>query len=115
MCRGDVYITGRATPACDEHHDPRSGAIETIPSRRAGRHSMTTSPHDACAPAAADPSQSAGAIELRALLDETSELVCASGPTGRLTYVNRAWQRTLGYTPAEASELEPVDFVAPEH
>ena len=48
------------------------------------------------------------------LLDETTELVCAAGPGGRIVYVNRAWQRALGYSLAEASAMTPVDLVAPE-
>ena len=53
--------------------------------------------------------------ELEALLDVTAELVCATGPDGRITYVNRAWSDALGYSVAEAAALRPVDFVAPEH
>ena len=52
---------------------------------------------------------------LEGLLDVTAELVCATGPDGRITYVNRAWSDTLGYGAAEAALLRPVDLVAPEH
>ena len=55
-----------------------------------------------------------GCVTLAELLDETSELVCVTGPEGRITYVNRAWQRALGYSAAEAAAMPAVDFVAPE-
>ncbi len=51
----------------------------------------------------------------RGLLDETTELVCAAGPGGRIVYVNRAWQRALGYSFDEAATMQPIDLVAPEH
>jgi PAS domain S-box-containing protein len=50
----------------------------------------------------------------RVLLERASEMLCASGPTGELVYVNAAWQRTLGYTLEEAAARRPVDFVVPE-
>jgi PAS domain S-box-containing protein len=52
--------------------------------------------------------------ELRGLLDDTTELVCATGEDGRISYVNRAWERAFGYTADEARRLRPVDMVAPE-
>jgi PAS domain S-box-containing protein len=33
---------------------------------------------------------------------------------GRISYVNRAWERAFGYTADEARRLRPVDMVAPE-
>jgi PAS domain S-box-containing protein len=50
----------------------------------------------------------------RVLLERASEMLCATGPTGELIFVNAAWQRTLGYTLAEANARRPVDFVVPE-
>jgi PAS domain S-box-containing protein len=50
----------------------------------------------------------------RFLLERASEMLCATGPGGELVYVNAAWQRTLGYTLAEASTMRPLDFVVLE-
>jgi PAS domain S-box-containing protein len=50
----------------------------------------------------------------RALVDHASEMLCVTGPHGRLIYVNAAWQRTLGYTLEEASAKHPVELVANE-
>jgi PAS domain S-box-containing protein len=50
----------------------------------------------------------------RVLLERASEMLCAAGPTGEVVYVNAAWQRTLGYTLAEAAAMRPVDFVVAE-
>ncbi|GJG88865.1 hypothetical protein tb265_40460 [Gemmatimonadetes bacterium T265] len=52
--------------------------------------------------------------DARALLDHTDELLCRTDAAGRLTFVNAAWRRALGYTAAEAARLTPVDVVAPE-
>lgn len=57
----------------------------------------------------------AGEAAYAALLDLIDDLVCVAGRDGRITYVNRAWQQTLGYTLAEARALRPIDLVAPEH
>ncbi len=48
------------------------------------------------------------------LLERASEMLCATGASGELVYVNAAWQRALGYTLAEASAMRSVDFVVPE-
>jgi PAS domain S-box-containing protein len=50
----------------------------------------------------------------RVLLERASEMLCATGASGELVYVNAAWQRALGYTLAEASAMRSVDFVVPE-
>ena len=52
---------------------------------------------------------------LGVLLDNSEELVCSFGARGRLTYVNRAWRETLGYSDAEAMDLRVVDLIAPTH
>ncbi|WP_284352633.1 hybrid sensor histidine kinase/response regulator [Roseisolibacter agri] len=52
---------------------------------------------------------------LTQLLDGTTELVCAADADGWITYVNRAWRETLGYSAAEAAGLRLDDVVAPEH
>ncbi len=46
-------------------------------------------------------------------LDRTEELACCTDADGRLTLVNAAWCRTLGYSRAEASRLSPLQIVAP--
>jgi PAS domain S-box-containing protein len=48
------------------------------------------------------------------LLERASEMLCATGASGELVYVNAAWRRTLGYTLAEASAMRSIDFVVPE-
>ena len=53
-------------------------------------------------------------VDHAALLDAIEELVCVADARGHITYVNRAWQRVLGYTLAEAAVRAPVEFVAPE-
>jgi PAS domain S-box-containing protein len=50
----------------------------------------------------------------RALVEHAGEMLCVTGPHGRLVYVNAAWQRTLGYSTEEASAQQPIDFVANE-
>ena len=54
-------------------------------------------------------------VELANLLDATGEMVCAVGADGRITYVNRAWCETFGYTREEAAALRPAQMVAEEH
>ena len=53
--------------------------------------------------------------ELHQLLDGTTELVCATAADGRISHVNRAWERALGYSLEEAVALPPDALVAPEH
>lgn len=48
------------------------------------------------------------------LLDTTTELVCSTGPDGRMNYVNAAWCHVMGYTANEAIGQSPIAFVAPE-
>jgi PAS domain S-box-containing protein len=48
------------------------------------------------------------------LLDHISELVCVTGPDGRITYVNAAWRRAFGYTLDEAAAIPPAAFVVEE-
>lgn len=62
----------------------------------------------ATAPAPAAP-------ELAALLDQTSELVCATDAQGRLTYVNSAFLRALGYERDEVLGARLAALVAPGH
>lgn len=60
-------------------------------------------------------SRAAREAQLLDLLDQTSELICTSDPTGRITYANSTWLRALGYSMEEARQLRPADLVAPEH
>ena len=55
------------------------------------------------------------APELAALLDQTSELVCAADASGRLTYVNSAFLRSLGYERDAVLGARLAAFVAPRH
>ncbi|MGI9090489.1 MAG: diguanylate cyclase [Gemmatimonadaceae bacterium] len=48
------------------------------------------------------------------LLDTTTELICSTGPDGRMNYVNSAWCQVMGYTADEAIGQSPIAFVAPE-
>ena len=50
----------------------------------------------------------------RALVEHASEMLCVTGPHGRLVYVNAAWRRTLGYSLEEAAARHPAEFVASE-
>lgn len=52
---------------------------------------------------------------LAELLDTTDDLVCTTGPDGRIDYVNRAWSAALGYTLDEVRDVEPASLVAREH
>lgn len=56
-----------------------------------------------------------GAPELAALLDQTSELICATDASGRLGYVNSTWLRALGYERDEVAGKRLLAFVAPRH
>ena len=49
-----------------------------------------------------------------ALLDKTTDLICAADLHGRITYVNTAWQNALGYSLDEARALSPIDLVVPD-
>ena len=51
----------------------------------------------------------------RALLDTTTELVCAADGDGVITYVNQAWADAFGYGKRAAVGKRAVDLVAPEH
>ncbi len=51
----------------------------------------------------------------RALLDTTTELVCAADGDGILTYVNQAWSQAFGYSKSEALGMRAVDLVSIEH
>jgi PAS domain S-box-containing protein len=48
-----------------------------------------------------------------ALLDHTTEMICAVDLEGRITYVNMAWQKAFGYGADEARELVSADLVVP--
>ncbi|MEP6619850.1 MAG: PAS domain S-box protein [bacterium] len=50
-------------------------------------------------------------VRQAALLARTTDLICAADLDGRITYVNAAWERALGYTLDEARALNPVDLV----
>jgi diguanylate cyclase (GGDEF)-like protein/PAS domain S-box-containing protein len=51
---------------------------------------------------------------LQDFLDNATDLVQNVGADGRFTYVNRAWLRTLGYTPEEVTGLTVFDVIHPE-
>lgn len=51
---------------------------------------------------------------LQDFLDNATDLIHNVGADGRFTYVNRAWLRTLGYTPEEAAGLTVFDIIHPE-
>ena len=81
-----------------------------MPSDRSPRRQTPPRPAEyaATAPAPAAP-------ELAALLDQTSELVCATNASGRLTYVNSAFLRSLGYERDEVLGVRLAALVAPRH
>ena len=51
---------------------------------------------------------------LQDFLDNATDLVQSVGADGRFVYVNRAWLRTLGYTPEEVRGLTIFDIIHPE-
>jgi PAS domain S-box-containing protein len=51
----------------------------------------------------------------RDLFEGASDLIQAVSPDGRFLYTNRAWRDTLGYAPAEISELRLFDVIHPQH
>ncbi|MBI3607070.1 MAG: MEKHLA domain-containing protein [Nitrospirae bacterium] len=51
---------------------------------------------------------------LQDFLDNATDLVQNVGADGRFVYVNRAWLRTLGYTPEEVEGLTVFDIIHPE-
>ncbi|MFO3797136.1 MAG: GAF domain-containing protein, partial [Anaerolineales bacterium] len=51
--------------------------------------------------------------QLQDFLDNASELIQTIAADGRITYVNRAWRQTLGYTAAEAQRLRMGDILHP--
>jgi diguanylate cyclase (GGDEF)-like protein/PAS domain S-box-containing protein len=51
---------------------------------------------------------------LQNFLDNATDLVQNVAADGRFVYVNRAWLRTLGYTPDEVTGLTVVDIIHPE-
>lgn len=81
---------------------------------------MSSTPGEHDVPGSCEPDDQALAAsaresELLELLDQTAELICVSDASGQITYANRTWLRTLGYTLADACRLRPADLVAPEH
>jgi diguanylate cyclase (GGDEF)-like protein/PAS domain S-box-containing protein len=52
--------------------------------------------------------------ELRSLLDETTELVCAADADGRITFANKAWLETFGFTLDDAIGKPAIELVAAE-
>lgn len=52
--------------------------------------------------------------QLRDFLDASSDLVQSVDEAGRLTFVNRAWSRTLGWSFEEAIGRPIADVIAPE-
>ncbi len=52
--------------------------------------------------------------ELATLFEQSPDLLCIAGTDGYFRRVNPAWQRTLGYTPAELLGRPYVEFVHPD-
>jgi PAS domain S-box-containing protein len=52
--------------------------------------------------------------QLRELFDSTTDLIQILGFDGRILYVNRAWQRTLGYTDADLRQLSFFEILHPD-
>ena len=50
-------------------------------------------------------------IPQAALLDHSTDLICAVDRDGRIAYVNMAWQKALGYSLEEATRMNPVELV----
>ncbi|GAB1544143.1 hypothetical protein NUACC21_68190 [Scytonema sp. NUACC21] len=52
-------------------------------------------------------------LELRDFLDSAHDLIQSFSPEGKLLYVNRAWQETMGYTLEEVKQLSIFDTIHP--
>ena len=52
-------------------------------------------------------------MELRQLLDESTELIQSADPGGTFAYVNRTWLETLGYTEEDVAHLRLEDIIHP--
>ncbi len=50
---------------------------------------------------------------LRTFLDQANDLIFSLTPDGTFLYTNQAWQKTLGYTSAEAMQRSIADIVDP--
>ena len=50
----------------------------------------------------------------RDLFDNASDLVCMTAPDGSLLYVNKAWQRGIGYGDDEIERMRLLDIVHPD-
>lgn len=48
------------------------------------------------------------------LVEMSHDLLCVTGPTGRLTFLNRAWQHGLQYSPDELVGRSLLDIVHPD-
>ncbi len=48
------------------------------------------------------------------VFDNTTDLIQCIAPDGRITYTNRAWRETLGYTEQEVKSLSLVDVLHPD-
>ncbi|HDQ07268.1 MAG TPA: PAS domain S-box protein [Methanoculleus sp.] len=55
----------------------------------------------------------AGEDEWYALMKYAPVMFQSVGPDGHITYVNRAWRATLGYSTDEARRLTPADIIDP--
>ncbi len=53
-------------------------------------------------------------MEMANFFDHATDLIQVADQTGRLLFVNRAWARTLRYTPQEATRLSVGDMMHPE-
>ena len=51
----------------------------------------------------------------RELVENLREIVFKCNQAGKLTFLNRAWSETLGYSQAESLERSLVDFLYPEY
>ncbi len=52
--------------------------------------------------------------ELATLFDTSPDMLCIAGVDGTFRRLNPAWEKTLGYTPAELMSRPYVDFVHPD-
>lgn len=51
----------------------------------------------------------------RDLFENANDLIQSVAPDGRLIYVNRTWQETLGYSEAEIARMSVFDVIHPEY
>jgi len=70
--------------------------------------------HETAGRQQAERAEAASRRQLQNFVDTSHELIHRVAPNGRLLYTNRAWQKTLGYPPDEATGLSLFEIIHPD-